>query len=132
IDVRGDVLSVLVLAMAGIPRRVGWAMGGGAFLLTDVAPWVPERHEVAARLALLEPLGILADGPARVVVHATDRDRARVGRRLRQAWPTRGARSAGPRVLAHHGSSTGRPKATTAPSSTDWDEADWLHAGRFG
>ena len=28
IDVRGDVLSVLVLALAGIPRRVGWAMVG--------------------------------------------------------------------------------------------------------
>ena len=30
IDVRGDVLTVLVLALGGIPRRVGWAMGGGA------------------------------------------------------------------------------------------------------
>jgi hypothetical protein len=31
IDVRGDVLTVLVLAVAGVPRRVGWSMGGGAF-----------------------------------------------------------------------------------------------------
>ena len=58
IDVRGDVLSVLVLALGGIPRRVGWAMGGGAFLLTDIADWVRGRHEVRARLALLDPLGI--------------------------------------------------------------------------
>jgi heptosyltransferase-2 len=98
IDVRGDVLTVLVLALAGIPRRVGWAMGGGGFLLTDVARWVPGRHEVEARLALLEPLGIGADGPARVVVHATDLERVRVGRWLREAWPAhprprRGARS---------------------------------------
>ncbi|HEX8202417.1 MAG TPA: glycosyltransferase family 9 protein, partial [Isosphaeraceae bacterium] len=87
IDVRGDVLTVLVLALAGIPRRVGWAMGGGGFLLTDLARWVPGRHEVASRLALLEPLGIPATGPARVAVHVTDRDRARVARRLRAAWP---------------------------------------------
>ena len=48
IDVRGDVLSVLVLALGGIPRRVGWAMGGGAFLLTDIVDWVRGRHEVRA------------------------------------------------------------------------------------
>ena len=58
IDVRGDVLSVLVLALAGVRRRLGWSMGGGAFLLTDVAPWIPGRHEVRSRLALLERLGI--------------------------------------------------------------------------
>src|SRR5205814_157184 len=58
IDVRGDVLSVLVLALGGVPRRVGWAMGGGAFLLTDIAHWVRGRHEVRSRLALLEALGI--------------------------------------------------------------------------
>ena len=51
IDVRGDILTVLVLALAGIPRRLGWAMGGGGFLLTDVARWVPGRHEVDSRLA---------------------------------------------------------------------------------
>src|SRR4051794_25682166 len=89
IDVRGDVLSVIVLTLAGIPRRVGWAMGGGGFLLTDVAEWVPRRHEVASRLALLERLGLPAGGPARVVVHATDRDRVLVGQWLREAWPCR-------------------------------------------
>ena len=59
IDVRGDVLSVLVLALAGVPRRLGWSMGGGSFLLTDVAGWIPLRHEVCSRLALLEKLGIV-------------------------------------------------------------------------
>src|SRR5438874_595207 len=58
IDVRGDVLTVLVLALAGVPRRVGWSMGGGAFLLTDVSGWIPGRHEVRSRLALLTQLGI--------------------------------------------------------------------------
>ena len=89
IDVRGDILTVLVLALAGIPRRVGWAMGGGGFLLTDVADWVPGRHEVRSRLALLEPLGIAADGPARVVVHVDRRRPVHVARWLREAWPRR-------------------------------------------
>ena len=88
IDVRGDVLTVLVLALAGIPRRVGWAMGGGAFLLTDVADWVRGRHEVRSRLALLEPLGIAPDEPARV---DGPRRRPTTGspsaRWLAEAWP---------------------------------------------
>ena len=91
IDVRGDILTVMVLALAGIPRRVGWAMGGGGFLLTDVAGWVPGRHEVASRLALLRRMGLPTDGPSRVAVHATDRDRAVVARWLRMAWPARGS-----------------------------------------
>ncbi|WP_235905394.1 glycosyltransferase family 9 protein [Tautonia marina] len=92
IDVRGDVLSVLVLAMAGIPRRVGWAMGGGGFLLTDLADWVPGRHEVRSRLALLDamalprPEGEPDDASARVSVHVSDRDRSRVARLLADAW----------------------------------------------
>lgn len=91
IDVRGDVLTVLVLALAGIPRRLGWAMGGGGFLLTDVAPWVPDRHEVVARLALLEPLGIVSagdDDPPRVSVPTSDDDRARIAGLLREGWPS--------------------------------------------
>src|SRR5262249_6451102 len=86
VDVRGDILTVLVLALAGIPRRIGWAMGGGGFRLTDVADWIPGRHEVPSRLALLERLGITSDEPARVAVTVTDRDRATVARRLQEAW----------------------------------------------
>ncbi|MDB5353408.1 MAG: ADP-heptose:LPS heptosyltransferase [Planctomycetota bacterium] len=89
IDVRGDVLTVLVLALAGIPRRVGWAMGGGGFLLTDVAAWEPGRHEVRSRLALLACLGLPDEDEARVSVGVSDDDRATVARKLRQAWPER-------------------------------------------
>ncbi len=134
IDIRGDILTVLVLALAGIPRRVGWAMGGGGFLLTDVADWVPGRHEVVSRLALLERLGLPAEGPARVVVHATDRDRVLVGQWLREAWPNRLTRASGAVVRARQrvlvgGRSKTRP-ISSRPSARD--EADWLHAGRFG
>jgi ADP-heptose:LPS heptosyltransferase len=140
IDVRGDILTVLVLALAGIPRRVGWAMGGGGFLLTDVADWVPGRHEVRSRLALLERLGLSSDGPARVAMHVTDADRAQVARRLRDAWPDRVHRPLGASVRARRsGPIRARLKTLAAspgpedrPNSALRDDADWLHAGRFG
>jgi ADP-heptose:LPS heptosyltransferase len=139
IDVRGDILTVLVLALAGVPRRVGWAMGGGAFLLTDVAPWVPGRHEVNSRLALLDTLGIPADSPARVVVHVSDSDRLEVARRLRDGWPDCFVESNGASQQARH-DPPGRSRVRTVAhasrgagsSSSAWDEPDWLHAGRFG
>src|SRR4051812_49030358 len=140
IDVRGDILTVLVMALAGIPRRVGWAMGGGAFLLTDVAEWVPGRHEVRARLALLDALEMPTSGPARVTVHVNDGDRLQVGRLLREAWPEP---PAGTRLAAQRGrlEAPARSRFTTsaiAPSPRlkavvpAWDEPDSMHAGRFG
>jgi heptosyltransferase-2 len=60
IDPRGDFLATVALWLAGIPRRLGWACGGGGFLLTDSAPWDATRHEVESRGALVESLGILA------------------------------------------------------------------------
>jgi heptosyltransferase-2 len=134
IDVRGDVLSVLVLALAGVPRRAGWAMGGGAFLLTDVAEWIPGRHEVRSRLALLEKLGIAADRSARVEVLVRDPDRIALARRLSEAWPRRSVR----RVEVYAGVPAHRPPEETlqprspAPAVAPFiDEADWLHADRF-
>ena len=122
IDVRGDVLSILVLALAGIPRRVGWAMGGGGFLLTDVAPWVNGRHEVEARMALLACLGIEPQERPRVHVHISESDRASVARWLHGEW-----------------SATGRPRRGSPKSRdgaaafllADDDDGDALHAGRF-
>src|SRR3954453_5372743 len=123
VDVRGDILTVLVLALAGIPRRVGWAMGGGGFLLTEVADWIPGRHEVDSRLALLRRMGIATDEPARVSVHVTDRDRLQVARYLREAWGeprasrplnTTRARGQGQSQLQLRSPSPKRPTALTA------------------
>lgn len=127
IDVRGDVLTVLLMALAGIPRRLGWAMGGGGFLLTDVADWVPGRHEVESRLALIGAIGIATDEPARVLVHVSDADRARVARRLREAWPER---TPARRVLVGGpAAEPERERSNTRPARFD---AERLHAGRFG
>jgi len=90
IDVRGDVASVLVMALARIPRRLGWAMGGGGFLLTDVAEWVPMRHEVASRLALLNRVGVGEPAQTanprqvKVHVHVSERERRHVATQLRK------------------------------------------------
>jgi heptosyltransferase-2 len=136
LDVRGDILTVLVLALAGIPRRVGWAMGGGGFLLTDVADWIPGRHEVGSRLALLGRLGIVSDEPARVAVHVTDRDRLQVARWLREAWDEpRPSRPSSPPVRGQQRNQGQRRPGTltaVAPPASGRDDADWLHAGRFG
>jgi len=134
IDVRGDVLSVLVLALAGVPRRAGWAMGGGAFLLTDVAAWIPGRHEVRSRLALLDRLGFAPDESARVDVPVRDQDRIAIARRLSEAWPRRTPRRsevyAGFARRAHK--ADGREARSPSPTiESIIDEADWLHADRF-
>jgi len=134
IDVRGDVLSVLVLALAGIPRRVGWAMGGGAFLLTDVATWIPGRHEVRSRLALLSLLGIEEDNSSRVDVHVGDEDRIAIARRLAEAWPRRSARRFEVHAGTHRRGSLAQGRDLHSLPHTHHsipDEADWLHADRF-
>jgi len=92
VDVRGDVLSILVLALGGVARRVGFAMGGGAFLLTDVADWTAGRHEVRSRLALLKPLGIEPDYTTPTFVHVRDEDRSAVAKELIDAWSRRSPR----------------------------------------
>jgi ADP-heptose:LPS heptosyltransferase len=134
IDVRGDVLTVMVLALAGIPRRVGWAMGGGAFLLTDVAPWVPGRHEVKSRLALLNRLGITPDESTRVDVHVSDADRIAVARRLAGEWPRRSARRVEVYATTTARVRPGEAREVRSPSTTKKsisDGPDWLHADRF-
>ena len=88
IDVRGDILSIFLLVLAGIPKRAGWSMGGGGFWLTHVAEWVPGRHEVLSRLALLKALGIpLADDhPVKVNLAIGLVDRITVEQHLSRLW----------------------------------------------
>jgi ADP-heptose:LPS heptosyltransferase len=133
IDVRGDVLSVLVLALARVPRRVGWSMGGGSFLLTDVAAWIPGRHEVRSRLALLGRLGIIPDERARVEVTVRDRDRIAIARRLAEAWPRRTVRrmEAFVRIAGRERSLESRLARVAPAVDPIAEEADWLHADRF-
>jgi heptosyltransferase-2 len=137
IDVRGDVLTVIVLALAGVRRRVGWAMGGGGFLLTDVADWQPGRHEVRSRLALLDRLRLPELDSPRVRIGVTDSDRSRVAVLLRDAWPDR-PRGRPSRRRARIGASVrdlrfdGAEPRQLARRDLDPADPDRLHAGRFG
>ncbi len=131
IDVRGDVLTLLVLTLAGVPRRLGWAMGGGGFLLTDEVRWVLGRHEVESRLALLQRLGIESDEPVRVAVEVTEEDRLCVGTRLRREWPERSTRA--PRRTVPAAVAAERVAGSIAARSSGRPfDPEWLHAGRFG
>lgn len=121
VDVRGDVLSILVLALAGVRRRVGFAMGGGAFLLTDVADWTAGRHEVRSRLALLEPLGLVPDYTAPTFVHVRDEDRIVIADALREAWREQSPRQ---RELAGAGGWTQADPPPTNWSADDESSAD--------
>ena len=53
INFEGDIRSHALLAIAGVPRRVGFAMAGGGPLLTDVVPHRPDRHVSANAAALI-------------------------------------------------------------------------------
>ena len=57
---RGEFPLALTLWISGARCRVGWDSGGGGFLLTDVAPFVHGRPEVASRTTLLALLGVIA------------------------------------------------------------------------
>jgi ADP-heptose:LPS heptosyltransferase len=78
-------------------------------------------------------LGVSADGPPRVTVNVTDRDRLEVARQLHVTWsppPRVVSTQVGVRVGASRPNSP-RTKAQI-PAAPIWDEPDGLHAGRFG
>ena len=57
--VRRSLSRTLLLALAGIPRRIGFANSKSGWLLTDrVPPPPPGTHKGLSYLRLLEPLGI--------------------------------------------------------------------------
>ncbi|HVX12000.1 MAG TPA: glycosyltransferase family 9 protein [Pirellulales bacterium] len=65
VDMRGELPLALILWLAGAKRRVGWDCGGGGFLLTDSALYVPGRPEMESRLELLKLIGV--DPPAEII-----------------------------------------------------------------
>jgi lipopolysaccharide heptosyltransferase II len=106
IDVRGEFPVTLILWLCGARRRLGWASGGGGFLLTDRAEFVPGRPEVESRAALLAALGIrpaTADA-LRPSFHPSHAARRRIARELAELSAREPA--SGPRVVLHVGAGT--------------------------
>src|SRR5262249_7918039 len=99
--------------------------------------WIPGRHEVRSRLALLKQLGITPDESVRVEIHVNDHDRVVVARRLAEAWPVR--RSARRSEVPVPAGRRGRPATDREPRHTSHapasrsglDDADWLHSDHF-
>jgi ADP-heptose:LPS heptosyltransferase len=59
---RMDVRDNFLMWLTGAPRRIGYGLGGGGFLLTDrVAPDLTRPHRADIWLHLLDSLGVLAD-----------------------------------------------------------------------
>jgi heptosyltransferase-2 len=107
IDARGEFPLALILWLSGARRRVGWASGGGGFLLTDRADFVPHRPEVESRLALLAELGIHPNPSADVPqpkFRPPEGARRRIAQRL-AAWDFQRPAD-GPRVVLHVGAGT--------------------------
>jgi lipopolysaccharide heptosyltransferase II len=106
IDVRGEFPLAVLLWLSGARRRVGWACGGGGFLLTDSPLYVPHRPEVESRLALLEQLGIRPESGERWLPEFHPSEAA--WQQARQWWEYVEAKSpsTGPRVVVHVGAGT--------------------------
>ncbi|HEY1064646.1 MAG TPA: glycosyltransferase family 9 protein, partial [Pirellulales bacterium] len=58
IDFRGEFPHALLMWLSGARIRVGWDCGGGGFLLTHHVAYVPHRHEVLSRWAVLAAMGV--------------------------------------------------------------------------
>jgi heptosyltransferase-2 len=106
IDVRGEFPHTIILWLSGARRRLGWACGGGGFLLTERVVYVPDRPEVESRLALLAALGIRpAHGQTwRPGFSPSEMSRRGVSERL--SGLSRGAAATGPRIVLHVGAGT--------------------------
>lgn len=55
--------TALVTALAGVPRRIGFATSRGAFLFHERVPRDPRLHDVERNLQLMAPLGGFAGAP---------------------------------------------------------------------
>jgi len=119
IDVRGELPIALLLALGGARRRVGWACGGGGFLLTDVAEYVPRRPEADSRWALLAAIGLRDTDPSQPVAAGTIEPPSAVRREVSAELETQ--RIARPLVVMHVGAGTAAKR---------WPISHWVALAR--
>jgi len=99
IDARGDIRDILLLVTPPKSRyRVGYGIGGGAWMLTHVVPFERARHKVEFHLDIARFLGCECDEPTEWGFYLTPAEKAGAQELLR----ARGI--AGPFVAAHPGS----------------------------
>ena len=113
IILRRSLSRTLLLAAAGIPRRIGFANAKSGWLLTDRVPMPASGHKAHRYLALLVPLGIDDPAPGRCEYYLSDEERAWAG-----AW------------LREHAIDPARPLVILHPGA-NWAHKRWP-AERFG
>jgi lipopolysaccharide heptosyltransferase II len=107
IDVRGEFPHALLLWLSGARRRVGWACGGGGFLLTDRVPYVAGRHEVLSRAAIAGQLGVAPTDAPSPRIQPAPSDVQWADDQFRAAWRAgEQGQSSGPIVAIHLGAGT--------------------------
>ena len=57
-DLRGDLFAIIIAALSGIPRRVGFGWEGGGFLLTDEVETTINKHQAEILLDAARAIGI--------------------------------------------------------------------------
>lgn len=66
--------SALIVAAAGIPRRVCFSKSAGRWFFTDVVTYRPSLHEVERNISLLRPLNIIPQKKELPSVYLSDED----------------------------------------------------------
>lgn len=62
-DLKGDLFAIIIAALSGIPRRIGYGWAGGGFLLTDEVKTTIHKHQVEILMDAARTIGIAPDTP---------------------------------------------------------------------
>lgn len=73
-DLRGDLFAIIIAALSGISRRVGFGREGGGFLLTDEVNTTTNKHQVEILLDAVRTLGIKPD-VAEIAITISEHDK---------------------------------------------------------
>lgn len=85
-DLRGDLFAIIIAALSGIPRRIGYGWEGGGFLLTDEVKTTTEKHQVEILLDAIRTIGIKPETP-RIDITILEEDRRYVNALLgKKGW----------------------------------------------
>jgi len=82
-DLRGDLFAIIIAALSGIPRRVGFGWEGGGFLLTDEVNTTINKHQAEILLDAVRTIGIRPDA-AEIAITISEDDRKYVHALLKE------------------------------------------------
>jgi len=78
IDLRGDIRNIFfILFLSGAKFRIGYGIGGGSVMLTDVVPYSGLKHKVEFHLDIARYLSCRSNPSLDLILKESDRDLAR-------------------------------------------------------